>query len=58
VRLRYILYLPNGEGVTDTDDEWLALIMEAKAIGLTVEEIREWMEGAHDQAEDSTADKA
>jgi DNA-binding transcriptional MerR regulator len=25
------------------DAEWIALIEEAKALGLTVEEIREWM---------------
>jgi DNA-binding transcriptional MerR regulator len=25
------------------DEEWLALIKEAKALGLTVEEVREWI---------------
>jgi hypothetical protein len=26
------------------DDEWVALVAEARSLGLTVEEVREWLE--------------
>jgi DNA-binding transcriptional MerR regulator len=32
------------------DAEWIALITEAKALGLTVEEIREWIAQKEDVA--------
>jgi DNA-binding transcriptional MerR regulator len=32
------------------DDEWVALITEARALGITVEEIREWFENAKEES--------
>lgn len=35
------------------DEEWIALMLEAKALGLTVDEIREWL---NDTEEDRSPD--
>jgi DNA-binding transcriptional MerR regulator len=32
------------KGETQMDDEWVALVAEARSLGLTTEEIREWID--------------
>jgi DNA-binding transcriptional MerR regulator len=35
------------------DDEWMALLKEAKSLGLTVDDIREWLKRNSEEKQES-----
>lgn len=47
----YTKFTKSERGRT-VDDEWLALIIEAKALGLTVEDVREWIAWVNSEEEE------
>jgi hypothetical protein len=51
---RYALYteITNCERVTKMDDDWVELINEAKSLGLTVEDVRDWLAEMNTEDED------